>query len=298
VLSHSDIIGVPVGDGAVRTVMGGSRSEQRVSASPVSQQLVYVTDRRGVQEVWIKSLVEGWERPLLTANDIQTDGEPAQQFINPVFSPDGRRVAVAAKSSSGVHLYTVFASGGAPVRATSANDLELCATWSPDGAWLAYSALVGPTPALLKVRPGSGEAPVKVAATYGEAAPVWSPDGAWIADHDSSGHLVLVSPDGQRQRTLPGDNGPVAWSHDSRNLYQVREGPAALFAVDVATGKERKLRELPGMNAYSNGNPGLSAGLTSDEKSIVYAVNRPRLEIWILDGCRPPLPWYQRLMGR
>ena len=298
VLSHSDIIGVPLGDGPIRTIMGGSRSEQRVSASPVAQQLVYVTDRRGVQEVWIKSLVEGWERPLLTPNDIQTDGEPAQQFFNPVFSPDGRRVAVSAKSRSGVHLYTVFASGGVPVRATSANDMEFCATWSPDGNWLAYSAVVGPAPVLLKVRPGSGEVPVKVASTYGPAAPVWSPDGAWIADHDQGGHPLLVSPDGQRQRALPGDGGPVAWSHDSRTLYQVRGGPAALFAVEVATGKERKLRDLPGLVPYSNGNPGLSAALTSDEKSIVYTVNRARSEIWILDGVHPPPPWYQRLMGR
>ena len=297
VLSHSDIMEIPLGDGAVRTLIGGFRNEQRVSASPVAQQLVYVTDRRGVQEVWIKSLVEGWERPLLTPNDIQTDGEPAQGFINPVFSPDGRRIAVAAKSRSGAHLYTVFASGGAPVRATSANDLEFCATWSPDGNWLAYSAVVGPTPMLLKVRPGSGEAPVKVAPTYGSAAPVWSPDGEWIADHDSRG-LVLVSPDGQRQRVLPGDGGPMAWSHDSRTLYQVRGGPAALFAVAVATGKERKLRDLPDMDPYSSGSPGLSAALTSDEKSIVYTVNRARTEIWILGGVHSPWPWYQRLMGK
>jgi hypothetical protein len=32
----------------------------------------------------------------------------------------------------------MFTSGGAPVRATSTNDLEFCATWSPDGNWLAY----------------------------------------------------------------------------------------------------------------------------------------------------------------
>jgi Tol biopolymer transport system component len=151
---------------------------------------------------------------------------------------------------------------------------------------------------LLKVRPGSGDAPVKVAATYGPAAPVWSPDGAWIADHDLKGHLLLISPDGQVQRPMPGDEGPVAWSHDSRTLYQVRTYPAALFAVDVATGKERKLRDLGDLNPYSNGNPGLSAALSSDEKTIVYAVNRARTEIWILDGVRPPRPWYLRLIGK
>jgi len=281
----------------VRTLLGGSRSEQRVSASPVSPQLVYVSERRGIPEVWIKSLAEGWERPLLTARDLSVDGEPAQMFFNPVFSPDGRRVALAAKSHSGMHLYTMFVSGGTPVRATSADDIELCATWSPDGAWLAYSALVGPNVALMKVRPGSGEAPVRVAPTFGAAAPVWSPDGAWIADHND-GHLLLVSPDGKQHRDLPGDAGPVAWSRDSHTLYQVRHDAPALVAIDVATGKDRKLRDLPGLTPYSNGSPGLSAALTSDGKSIVYTVNRARSEIWMLDGVRPPAPWYARLLGR
>jgi serine/threonine protein kinase/Tol biopolymer transport system component len=297
VLSHSDLIAVPIGEGSVTTLIGGTRNEQRVNASPVAQQLVYVTDRRGAQEVWIKSLTEDWERPLLTPHDVQTDGEPAQQFFNPVFSPDGRRIAVSAKSRSGVHLYTVFTSGGAAVRATSANDMEFCATWSPDGNWLAYSALDAGTPQLRKVRPGSGDAPITIAATYGGEAPVWSPDGAWIADH-LNGKLLLVSPDGKQQHPLPGDAGPVAWSHDSKTLYQVSMGPAALFAIDVATGQERKLRDLPGLDPYSNGNPGLSAAITSDQKSIVYTVNRARSEIWILDGIQHPSYWYLHLLGK
>jgi len=298
-LSHSDIIAVPVGNGPVRTIIGGSRSEQRVNASPVVQQLLYVTDRRGVGEVWIKSLAEGWERPLLTPNDIQTDGEPAQGFLNPVFSPDGRRIAVSVRSRTGAHLYTMFVSGGAPVRVTSANDLELAATWSPDGNWLAYSALVGPRAKLMKVRPGSGEPPVEVAATFGQAAPVWSPDGEWIADHKGYDQgPVLVSPDGQRRRELPGDRGPVAWSRDSKMLYQVRYEPPALVAIDVATGKEHQLRDLGELQPYTNGNPGLSASLTSDGKDVVYTVNRARSEIWILDGRFGPAPWYTRLIGK
>jgi hypothetical protein len=146
---------------------------------------------------------------------------------------------------------------------------------------------------LFKVRPGSGDEPVPVAQTYGVAVPVWSPAGEWIADHNSEERPVLVSPDGKTQRVLPGDRGPVAWSHDGKTLYQVRWQKPALFAIDIATGKERKLRDLPDLTPNSNGNPGLSAALTSDEKSVVYAVLRPRSEIWILDGMQAPRPWYK-----
>jgi WD40-like Beta Propeller Repeat len=296
-LSQADVIAVPLEGGAVRTVLGSSRNEQRVNASPVAQQLVYVTDRRGVDEVWIKSLAEGWERPLLTPAEVQPDGGPAQDFLNPVFSPDGKRVAVAVKGRNGIYIYTMFASGGAAVRATAETGvLELCATWSPDGKWLAFTALDKGDGELLKVRPGGGEPPVVLGPYYGSAAPVWSPDGEWIASHHGD-QLVLISPDGKKVRELPGLAGPVAWSSDGRTLYQIRYESPALIAIDVASGKDRKLRDLPDMGPYSSGNPGLSAALTSDGKSIVYAVNRPRIEIWILSGLQVPAPWYRRIFG-
>jgi hypothetical protein len=42
----------------------------------------------------------------------------------------------------------------------------------------------------------------------------------------------------------------------------------------------------------------LRASLTSDGKSIVYTVNRPRTEIWILDGVETPRSWWQRILGK
>jgi eukaryotic-like serine/threonine-protein kinase len=299
-LSHADVIEVPLGEGPVRTLLGSSRNEERVDTSRVGPQIVFVTDRRGVQEVWIKSLTENWERPLLTPSDFGAETDPALAFMNPVFSRDGRRVAVAVKNRSGIRVYTMFvAGGGTPVRATSSTEgLETCATWSPDGNWLAISAVIGSEPKLVKVRPGSGEPPVDLGPYYGSAVPVWSPDGAWIADHRMDGTLVIVNPDTKEARALPGDEGPVAWSRDGRTLYQVRKQTPSLVAVDIASGKQRKLRDLPDLAPFSNGNPGLSAAITWDEKSIVYTVNRPRQEIWILSGLQIPPPWYRRLLGR
>ena len=243
-LSHADVIAVPLGDGPVRTVLGSSRTEQMADASPVAPQIVYVTDRRGAQEIWIASTAEGWDRPLIQSGT-PLDGSFADIFLDPVFSPDGRRVAFAAKSGSRVHVYTTFVSGGTPVRATNIDGLEDAPTWSPDGNWIAFGHIVGNDFVLGKVRPGSGEKPVDLG-RIGGGIPVWSPTGEWIATHDGHGKLTLFSPDGKPPRPLPGDGGPFTWSRDGKTLYQVRVEQPALVAIDIATAKERKLRRSGG----------------------------------------------------
>ena len=75
----------------------------------------------------------------------------------------------------------------------------------------------------------------------------------------------------------------------------MRIDPPELVAIDIAKGSAKTIRELPGQAPYATMNPGLRAALTGDGKSIVYTVNRPRQEIWILDGVQEPRAWYQRL---
>jgi len=296
-LSHAEVIEAPLGEGPVRTILGGTHTHQMADLSPNGQQLVFVTNHRGASEVWITSLAEGWERPLVSLSDIKVGGETAQFLMNPAFSPDGRRVAFSAKLPSSDRLFTVFASGGAPVEATTEKSgFEMTPAWSPDGNWLAYSALVGLDPKLRKVRPGSGEPPLALGNFWGRSVLEWSPTGEWIAAHRDGDQLVLVSPDGKTVRQLPGDAGPVAWSRDGKTLYQLQFTPAALVEIDIATGRVLKLRDLGDLRPYATTNPGLQAALTPDGKNIVYTVNRARQEIWILDGVETPRSWYRRLL--
>ncbi len=242
-LPQTDVIAVPLGEGPVRTVLGSFRNEMIADASPVAQQLVYVTDRRGVQEVWITSLAEGWDRPLFTPDKFEVDGAPAQLFMSPTFSPDGRRVVVAAKGTSRIFLYTAFVSGGAPVRLTPGGDsVEMAPTWSPDGNWIAFVHLLNNQLRLAKVRVGSGERPVDIAALNQNPIPAWSPTGEWIAAYDTNRKLMLVSPDGKTARTLPGDGGPFAWSRDgSKSCATSRDFNLTPHTTPVCTPRSRPM---------------------------------------------------------
>ena len=105
------------------------------------------------------------------------------------------------------------------------------------------------------------------------------PTGEWIATNPRADRLVLVTPDGKTTRDLPGDGGPVAWSHDGKTLYQIRENTPALAAIDVASGRNASCAICLAWSRILSAAPGLSAALTFDQKSILYTVNRPRTEI-------------------
>jgi Tol biopolymer transport system component len=298
-LSHADVIAVPLGEGPVRTLLGSSRSEQMADSSQAGPQIIYVTDRRGAQEIWLTSLAEGWDRPLFTPDNFQVDGKPASSFLSPTLSMDGKRVAFAAQGEGGnIHVYTGFVAGGTPVRVTSGSSLELEPAWSPEAGWVAFGHISGGNLMLAKARPGDGEAIMDLGPIGGSSVPAWSPNGDWIAMHDNHDELTLYSPVGAPSRKLAGDSGPYAWSRDGKTLYQVRMDKPALVAIDIASGKVTKLRDLPGLAPYASSNPGLRASLTSDGQSIVYTVNRSRAEIWILDGVQTPRSWFERILGK
>jgi len=296
-LSHADVVAAPLGDGPMRTLLGGTHTHQGADAAP-NGQFVFLSDHRGVSEVWVSSLNEGFERPLVSPSAVKSGGETAQFLMGPAISRDGRRVAFAAKFPSSNRIFTAFTSGGSAVEATSENGgFEMTPAWSPDGNWLAYTVSNGESKTkLMKVRPGSGEAPVVLGDYFGWAMPEWSPTGEWIACHRfGDEHLMVVDPEGKGARELTADAGPAVWSHDGKTLYQVQLDPPALVEIDLASGRQQKLRDLTDLAPYATMHPGLKASLMPDGKSVIYTVNRPRQEIWILDGAVVPKPWWRRL---
>jgi Tol biopolymer transport system component len=207
-----------------------------------------------------------------------------------------------AINNAGSRLWITGVAGSAPVRITTEEEMEWAPTWSPDGQWIAYRRLDRQGKyTLAKVKVGTSQSPIDLVQDLSNATvPEWSPTGEWIAcTLTGKPGIALVSPDGKNTRFLPGVSAPHAWSRDGKTVYQVRgTNNCSLVAVDIATGKERVIRELGDLQPGSPLAPGRRVTVAPDGKSLAWAVNRARSELWILEGLRTPRPWFRRLLGR
>jgi serine/threonine-protein kinase len=209
---------------------------------------------------------------------------------NPVWTPDGRRLAwAAARNGAGQNLYWQRADGsGDATRLTTSPNIQFPGSWHPSGRVLAFYEIRPQTGADLLILPVEGDEAsgwkpgtptVFLAGPFAEQQPRFSPDGRWLAyeSNESSGYEIYVRPfpgpggkwpistDGgtnavwSRARhgaALPGarrtDHGGAVHGH--RRRVSGRE--AARLERDAgpgAAGRRAKLRPASGRRARGDG---------------------------------------------
>jgi serine/threonine-protein kinase len=103
-----------------------------------------------------------------------------RNFHNPVFAPDGRRIAVDFVSSDGRDVWILSLGDGTLSRATFNRDGH-DATWSPDGRTIIYSSTRSGVLGTYRTRPGNAAAVDSLFALRELAySGVWTPDGRTI----------------------------------------------------------------------------------------------------------------------
>ncbi len=151
-----------------------------------------------------------------------------QHFVgrgyNPVWSPDGGRLAFASPQEFGkpTGIYTVNADGSNLVRLTAPGDrYENRPTWSPDGLRIAFQrsepgqSIDDPKHFSVYVIKVDGSAETRLTAGMN---PVWSPDGKHIAFWDGES-VWLISPEGTDRVSLNVNRpGEIIWSPDNKYL--------------------------------------------------------------------------------
>jgi Tol biopolymer transport system component/DNA-binding winged helix-turn-helix (wHTH) protein len=182
---------------------------------------------------------------------------------DPVWSPDGSRIAFASNRDGTYELYVMRADGSHAERLTRNDDNDERPTWSPDGTTLAFMRehagvhdiytldLATRREQLLTPGPGS------------DSEPAWSPDGTRIAFNSArSGdfEIYVMQADGSRQVDITGDPARdtyPAWSPDGREIVFASNRSTPHFAdndlfITAADGTSpaRRLTRTPAWDAF------------------------------------------------
>jgi serine/threonine-protein kinase len=209
---------------------------QGLALAPDGQRLAVVLGDQQNLDLWVLDLPRR-TRSRLTFGGIQGD---------PVWSPDGRRIAFAGRANGeGAGLFEKPADGsGESALILDTPGLEYTGTYAPDGRGIVFESIEGSsTSDLLLQRIGGTEAPLPIAADprFTETMPDISPDGRLLAyASDETGVFeVFVRPfptgSGKWQISTEGGLEP-RWSPEGDALYFRNRGSILRVAVETRGG--------------------------------------------------------------
>jgi Tol biopolymer transport system component len=247
--------------GQALRVIGEPANHIDVALSPDGARVVIETQYQPNADLWVIDIASGMRRRITTS---------PRDDSYPVWSPDGARIAFAAKNDADPYYRTeVIRSDGAGAPAILFSDSTADAvplSWSRDGNHLlvARGSYRGTFEAQLwRLALADGTCEPVLPSSQLIASSAFSPDGRWIAFTTlASGRpeiSVIAAPrPGQppdlmtRQWPVTSSGGekPV-WRSDSRELYYMRpDGTLVALAVDGSGGELRVVSETPLFQAF------------------------------------------------
>jgi Tol biopolymer transport system component len=179
------------------------------------------------------------------ASGISTDLLAGRGNRNPIWSPDGKYIAVNY-GRLGWGVYRKPSSGAGDWEPLTLTDrLTAPLSWSPDGRFLMYAQLNPDTAADLLALPMDGERKpfVVVRTPANENQGQFSPDGHWVAYTSNESGLSEIyvipfppSPDGGRWLVSKGGGVMPRWRRDGKELFYISPN-SQMMAVDVAASQ-------------------------------------------------------------
>ena len=219
-----------VAEGGRSTLLAGdARPFRHPRVSPDGKRIVVEVGGFGIpRDIWVYDIPSG--RPTR----LTFDGRSS----DPVWSPDGKRVAFDARDSAGgnIHVFSVPADGsGSPELLVGGPGSQFPDEWTRDGRTFIYDELLPGVPMRIGALAGGVKRVLVSSPAYIARLAAVSPDGRWIAytSTETSRTEVFVRPldsaaTGKWQVSASGGSQPL-WSHDGQTLYY-RNGTSVIAA--------------------------------------------------------------------
>jgi TolB protein len=194
------------------------RTETPAALNDLTGKIVYSTEG----DVWSMN-ADGTGVTRLTT-------DPAEDF-DPVWSPDGTRIAFRSHRDGDEEVYIMNADGSDPQNLTNAPGGDYSPAWSPNGEWIAFMSDRAGNNNIWIIRPdGTGLRQITDLPGISEY-PSWSPDssrivftctfGRRIAGGAGDFEICIVNADGTGLIQLtdePGESTQPAWGPDGRTI--------------------------------------------------------------------------------
>jgi Tol biopolymer transport system component/imidazolonepropionase-like amidohydrolase len=197
-----DLYTLPVDGGEAKRIVGGMSFESQPKFSPDGKTIAFLSDRSGVENVWLVD-ADG-SHPRAVSKDRPTQADP-QDLTSPSWTPDGEFLLVSkARAPERVHSVFLYdRNGGSGVRVGKAPPMptedgpnpaartapnKLGAVASPDGRFIYYAVRKGlfsynvqfPLWQIERFDRQTGDTATITNAQGSAMRPVLSPDGKWL----------------------------------------------------------------------------------------------------------------------
>ena len=283
-----DIVEIPLDGGPLRNLISTKQIEMAPAWSPSGKYLVYESRKTGKSTLWMRSVEEGWERPVVKPEDFSDD---TLFFSRPAFSPDGQRIAYHrnnAKADSEIWISPV--AGGRPIQMYKENHRQYCPSWSSDGNWI-YFLHQKESFRVSKVRVDGSSPPIDLIKVDMYHPPYPSPDGSLVCYQTSEGLHTMTS-DGKNQQLIArGIWQSNGWSKDGAKIVGVKHSEdrhLLVVEVTLADKKERIISDLGPAPLILSSTPMVGFSLSPDGKSFVTSLYHASSELWMLENFNQP----------
>jgi Tol biopolymer transport system component len=262
--------------GSLTQVTTDASDESGQALSTDGKKLVYLSNKSGNRDVWIKDLLTGRQTALTTTQE-------NEQLAR--LSSDGTTVGynVISTGSKQAPLYTMPASGGVAEKI-----FENCLNWnwSSDTKRILHVISPPPTIYLFNVQSGQDREYIRHP-KYNLYMPAFSPDDRWIAFHaglDGNRSRIFVVPYRESGPVpeiewIPITDGSAAdrnveWSPDGASIYFVsnRHGYDCLWTGRLDSSTKRPIGTPVPVHDFHTARLTLKSAVVSTNKAAITAV--------------------------